>query len=122
MWLKRNFNLLVIIGVFILIYFLFQKKEDYVKKYNDKINALEQKVDSLHSINNELTFKIDTLNQQISKLDQQIVLKDIQITKLKDEIQTQIDSVDSFTFSELEQFFTKRYEKRLNSTSQSTNR
>ena len=50
-------------------------EEDYTEDYNAKIVALEQKVDSLHHINDELTFKIDTLNGQISKLDQQIDLK-----------------------------------------------
>ena len=47
-------------------------EEEYINEYNSKIEALEQKVDSLHHINGELTFKIDTLNVQISKLDQEI--------------------------------------------------
>ena len=67
MWLKRNLNLLVIIGACIIVFTFFNKKEDYVEEYNAKIKALEQEVDSLHSENDELTFKIDTLNIQIGK-------------------------------------------------------
>ena len=52
-----------------LIYFVFLGDEEYVVDYNVKINALEAKVDSLHSANDHLVFKIDTLNQEINKLD-----------------------------------------------------
>mgnify|MGYP001135472162 CR=1 FL=1 len=68
MWLKRNLNLLVIIGACVVVFTFFNKKEDYVDSYNAKIEALEQKVDSLHHINDELTFKVDTLNIQITNI------------------------------------------------------
>ena len=55
-----------------LIYFVFLGDEEYVVDYNVKINALEAKVDSLHSVNDHLVFKIDTLNQEINKLDLEI--------------------------------------------------
>ena len=71
-WLKKNYQLFVIIGACILVFRFLDDKESYVSEYNAKITALEQKVDSLHHINDELTFKIDTLNVQISKLDQQL--------------------------------------------------
>lgn len=115
MWLKKNFNLLVIVGACILILTFLNKKEDYIKEYNDKIDALGKKVDSLHSTNDELTFKIDTLNQQISKLDQQLDQKDTQIQDLKYEVKNQVNAVDTYTHSELEEFFTNRYRHYLDS-------
>jgi len=115
MWLKKNLNLLVIIGACIIVFVFFNKKEDYVDLYNDKIRALEQKVDSLHNENDELTFKIDTLNVQINKLDQELDLKDNRINNLRYEISTKVDAVDNFNDDELERFFTERYRQYLDS-------
>jgi len=115
MWLKKNLNLLVILGACIIVFTFFEKREDYVKEYNAKIVALEQKVDSLHSENDELTFKIDTLNVEINKLDQQLDLKDTRINNLRYEISTKVDAVDSFNDDELEKFFTERYGQYLDS-------
>lgn len=114
-WLKRNYPLFIIIGACIIIFNFFTEKEDYVGEYNAKIKALEQKVDSLHSINDELTFKIDTLNVQITKLDQELDLKDNRINNLRYEISTKVDAVDSFNDDELERFFTERYRQYLDS-------
>lgn len=114
-WLKKNYPILVIIGACILVFQVFNDREDYVNKYNAKIEALEKKVDSLHSENDELTFKIDTLNNQITKLDKQIDLKDSRINNLKYEINTKVNAVDDFNDSELEKFFTDRYRHYLDS-------
>jgi|TARA_B100001093_G_scaffold298355_1_gene284486 peptidoglycan hydrolase CwlO-like protein len=114
-WLKKNYQLLVIIGACILVFRFLDDKENYVSEYNDKITALEKKVDSLHSENDELTFKIDTLNVQIGKLDQQLDLKDNKINNLRYEISTKVDAVDSFNDDELEKFFTERYRQYIDS-------
>jgi len=50
------------------------------KDYNDKIEILKQKVDSLSLLNYKLTLKTDTLNFQLSYLDQQINLKGNRLT------------------------------------------
>ena len=76
------YSLKIVILLVIIAWLLFSDEEDYTENYNAKIVALEQKVDSLHYINDELTFKIDTLNNQVSKLDQQIDLKDSRIKTL----------------------------------------
>ena len=114
-WLKKNYQLFVIIGACILVFRFLNDKEDYVSEYNNKITALEQKVDSLHHINDELSFKIDTLNVQIGKLDQQLDLKDNKINNLRYEISTKVDAVDSFNDDELERFFTERYRQYIDS-------
>jgi peptidoglycan hydrolase CwlO-like protein len=117
MFSKERFlylTLLALGGVY--IYFSsFSNDEEYVNDYNTRIKNLEQKVDSLHHINGELTFKIDTLNNQITQLDQELDFKDNKINNLKYEINTKVDAVDSFNDDELEQFFTNRYRQYIDS-------
>jgi|TARA_B100000780_G_scaffold47268_1_gene29384 hypothetical protein len=92
-----------------LIYFVFLGDEEYVVDYSTKINELETKVDSLHSINNSLVFKIDTLNNQIVKLDKAIDLQDSKIVTLKYKVNEKVNNVDLYKYDELERFFTERY-------------
>ena len=99
----------IIVLICIVAWLLFTDRERYVEEYNAKIQALEEKVDSLHGINDELTFKIDTLNTQIKGLDKEISLKNSRINNLKYEISTKVDAVDDFNDDELERFFTERY-------------
>ena len=100
---------IVFLGGIYIYYTSFSDSNDYVDDYNTKIENLEQKVDSIHNLNNELTIKIDTLNTQIVQLDQELDLKDNKINNLKHEINTKVDAVDSFSDDELERFFTDRY-------------
>ena len=113
---ERFFYLLKIIILLVIVaWLLFSNEEDYTEDYNAKIIALEQKVDSLHHMNDKLTFKIDTLNVQISKLDKQIGLKDNRIKNLKWKVNEKVNAVDSFDDDELERFFTERYGQYIDS-------
>ena len=105
----------ILVLISIIIWFLFSNKKDYVDDYNNKIKALEAKVDSLHSINNNLTYKIDTLNVQINSLDKEIVNKDNLIKNLIIKTNEKVKAVDNFNDDELYQFFTERYRQYLDS-------
>ena len=78
--------ILLILGGIYIYYTSFSDSNDYVDDYNTKIENLEQKVDSIHNLNNELTIKIDTLNTQIVQLDQELDLKDNKINNLNNPI------------------------------------
>lgn len=123
MWFKKNILsiicILIIAILFYKLYFAFQN-ESYIEDYNNKIKVLESKVDSLHSINSGLNCKIDTLNQQVDKLDLQIGLKNSRISNLKYRINEKVNTVDSFSNSELEKFFTDRYNKNISRGTDST--
>ena len=110
---KNIFSILSLIVVISLSCWLLfsQKDTSYVEDYNNKIEVLKLKIDSLHSINGGLIVKIDTLNQEISKLDSQIGLKDSKINTLKNTINEKVTAVDTFSNSELEMFFANRYNK-----------
>jgi peptidoglycan hydrolase CwlO-like protein len=103
-----SYGLILLLGS-ALIYFVLIGNEEYVEDFSSKITALESKVDSLHSINDNLVFKIDTLNQQIVKLDTEIDKQDKKIITLKYKVNEKVNSVDSFNDDELTRFFTERY-------------
>ena len=84
-------------------------------EYNNKIEALNAKINSLHSINENLTLKIDRLNSQISILDQEIYKQNIKIVTLKNKTNEKVNSVDLYKYDELEQFFTERYRQHFDS-------
>ena len=119
---KNIFSVLSLVIVISLSCWLFFSPEDtsYVEDYNNKIEVLKLKIDSLHSINGGLIVKIDTLNQEISKLDSQIGLKDSKINTLKNTINEKVTAVDTFSNSELEKFFTDRYIKNISGGTDST--
>jgi predicted RNase H-like nuclease (RuvC/YqgF family) len=105
----------ILVLICIVIWLLFNNKENYVDDYNNKIKALEAKVDSLHSINDNLTYKIDTLNVQINSLDKEIVNQDNLIKNLRIKTNEKVKAVDNFNDDELYQFFTERYRQYLDS-------
>tara|TARA_R100001443_G_scaffold115410_3_gene133115 strand:+ start:110 stop:493 length:384 start_codon:yes stop_codon:yes gene_type:complete len=106
----------IFILISIIVWFLFDKDEPYVNQYQDQINALNSKIDSLHTANDDLVYKIDTLNGQILTLDKEINKQDKQIFTLKKKTNEQINRVDLFNDDELERFFTERYRYYIDST------
>ncbi len=118
---ERLFYLIILSLLSYVIYYLFNYNEEYVVRYNQKVNTLTQKVDSLHFANSELIYKIDTLNLQIHKLDKDIIFKSSEINNLQNEINKKMDAVNSFTRRELKQFFTKRYRQHFDSIRRTNN-
>ena len=80
-----------------------------ISKYEKQIIALEQKVDSLHTLNLDLKHNADSLVIKISSYDEKIKNLNIKIYAIKKETQRQLNAVDNFGNDELEQFFSNRY-------------
>jgi uncharacterized protein (DUF3084 family) len=106
---------IVFFGAYYLINMYSSNEDEYINEYNSKIEALENKINSLHNINEELTLEIDTLNGQITKLDQEISKQDNKIVILKRQTNEKVNNVDSFGDDELERFFTERYRQYFDS-------
>jgi uncharacterized protein (DUF3084 family) len=106
---------IVFFGAYYLINMYSSNEDEYINEYNSKIEALENKINSLHNINEELTLEIDTLNGQITKLDQEISKQDNKIVILKRQTNEKVNNVDSFGEDELERFFTERYRQYFDS-------
>lgn len=101
--------ILAVVIVSLLYVVFFTGDEDYVQNYNAKIEALEQKIDSLHSKNNVLEKQADSLELKLTESDNQIKKLNTRIYVIKKETKAQLDAVDLFGDDELEQFFAKRY-------------
>jgi|TARA_R110001606_G_scaffold233984_1_gene381614 hypothetical protein len=80
-----------------------------ISKYEKQIITLEQKIDSLHSLNLNLKDSADSLTLRVSLYDEKIKNLNIKIYAIKKETQRQLNAVDNFGNDELEQFFSNRY-------------
>jgi len=115
-WFRKNISLLVILGASIIVVTFFNNKEEYVAEYNNKINALNSKIDSLHSQNSKLEEESKILESKIAEYDKKIKLLNSRIYVIKKQTQQKVDSVDFFGDDELEQFFAERYKSEINSS------
>jgi len=108
---ERLFYLLVILACISAVYIFYSKNnpQDYVDEYNKRIQALDSKIDSLHSENHLLNNEVDSLTNTIQELDVEILKQDSAISTLKQETDEKINSVNSFSNSELAKFFADRY-------------
>lgn len=86
-----------------------------VKAYEDRINKLEQKVDSFHTKNTHLELESDSLIGRIASYTNRINNLNYRINVIQKQTKAKLDSVNSYTTNELQQFFTDRY--RLNKDS-----
>ena len=107
---ERSVYLLIIIALLSgFYYFTFYKDLEYIDIYRQEIAALDAKIDSLHSENEYLTTTIDSLNTEITALDEEIDAQDDEIERIREEADEEITAVDTFTPSQLTEFFTDRY-------------
>jgi chromosome segregation ATPase len=125
--MKRGESVIIWILAALVVYniFLNNKIRTNIQKYEDKIDNLQTKVDSVNILNKELDNKINSLHTQMEIIDSDISNVKTNIRSIKNKTNEKINSVDQFTFLELEQFFSARYSdqiRRLDSTAQGTNR
>jgi len=125
--MKKGQSVVIWILAALIVYniFLNNKIQTNIQEYEDKIDNLQTKVDSVNNLNKELDMKINSLHTQMEIIDSDISNVQTNINVIKRKTNEKINSVDQFTFLELEQFFTARYSDQirgLDSTAQSTNR
>ena len=87
-----------------------------VKAYEDRINKLEMKVDSLHTQNTHLEIKSDSLVDKIASYTNRINNLNTKINVIQKETKAKLDAVNSYSIDELQQFFTDRYRLNKDST------
>ena len=123
MKINKTNILLVIIGI-LAAYSIFQgsKIRTDVAGYNAKIDSIQNEIDSVMMVNESLNKEIVKIDHQIGDIDGDITKVQKNITVIKNQTDEKVNVVDGYNFSDLNRFFTDRYEARHDSTSQSTNR
>lgn len=92
-----------------IFYLLQQVKEFDISSYLDKIDALEQKVDSLHSENETLSIEVGRMEDQLSKYDKEVDSLENRIVIIKKRTDEKLRSIDTLSINQLQRFFTDRY-------------
>jgi hypothetical protein len=113
---KSQLILLIIIGVLVgwNIFTSNGIKTD-IKGYKEKIELIQNKVDSAKVVNKQIDLKVDSVKQNIVSISKEIHHIDNTITIVKKQTNEKVNSVGKFSNDELEQFFTNRYNPSLHS-------
>jgi peptidoglycan hydrolase CwlO-like protein len=80
-----------------------------IKGYKDRIELLQTKVDSAKLVNSEIDSKIDSIQGNVLNITNEVNNIDKNILIIKKQTDEKIKVIDTFTASDLEQFFTDRY-------------
>jgi predicted nucleic acid-binding Zn-ribbon protein len=108
---KKIYILLIIVaGLMVFnLYTMNQVKTD-IDSYNEKIDIIGKEIDSVQELNKELDDRISSLHSEIELIDGDITRVQNNITTIRKNTDDKINSVDAFTFSELQKFFANRYD------------
>ena len=108
--MNRINTILICITAVAIFFILKQQQEEFdLSPYLDQIEALEKKVDSLHTQNYALQKEADSLELKMGEYDNKINNLNYTINVIKLETKAKLDSIDRFGDDELEKFFAKRY-------------
>ena len=108
--------ILICITALAIFYILKQQQEEFdLSPYLNKIEALEKKVDSLHTQNVSLQKEADSLESKMGEYDVKIKNLNYNINVIKRETKAKLDSIDKFCDDELERFFSDRYYSKTDS-------
>lgn len=112
---KRFLYAIIILQLFIIGWVLFSDTDIDKGPYQQKIDQLQQEKDSLDAANLQLQLKVDYMFEQADGYEKTINDLNSSIGTLKRKTNEIINSVDTYSQSELEKFFSDRY--RLDSSS-----
>jgi predicted RNase H-like nuclease (RuvC/YqgF family) len=80
-----------------------------VRSYKNKIESLQDKIDSTKSINVKIGHKIDSVKEKVTIINKEIHHIDKTITTVKIKTNEKINSINKLSNPELEHFFSNRY-------------
>jgi len=114
---KDNIILLVIIaGLIGWNLFMTNTIKTDVKGYEKKIDLIQTKVDSAKVINEHIDDKVGEVKENVTTITNEIHHIDKNITVIKKQTNEKVNSIDTIPDSELELFFTNKYEQPIPKT------
>jgi|TARA_R110000868_G_scaffold142572_1_gene360006 septal ring factor EnvC (AmiA/AmiB activator) len=87
-----------------------------VKGYEKKIESIKTKIDSSQAINKQIDTKIGEVKENVTTITNEIHHIDKNITVIKKQTDEKVNNVDNIPDSELELFFTNKYEQPISNT------
>ena len=110
--IKQLITIVLILSLIIIVYYSWNAtKPDYIKEYQSQIDSAQVKIDSLQLEIVKSDELIDSMNHELAILDKENeILKD-KIIDIKKETHEKINAVDKLNNTELEHFFTERYQR-----------
>lgn len=87
-----------------------------VKSYEKKIENIQTKIDSSQIINKKIDTKIGEVKENVTTITNEIHHIDKNITVIKKQTNEKVNNVDNIPDSELELFFTNKYEQPISNT------
>ena len=82
-----------------------------VKGYEKKIESIQTKIDSSQIVNKQIDTKIGEVKENVTTITNEIHHIDKNITVIKKQTDEKVNDVDNIPDSELELFFTNKYEQ-----------
>jgi len=114
---KDNIILLLIIAALIgWNLFMTNTIKTDVKGYEKKIDLIQTKVDSAKVINEHIDDKVGEVKENVTNITNDIRHIDKNITVIKKQTNEKVNSIDTIPDSELELFFTNKYEQPIPKT------
>jgi peptidoglycan hydrolase CwlO-like protein len=113
---NQNISFLLLVLICLLGYSIYSTKQlkTDIEMYNQKIDSIQHNIDSVVIVNKNLDIKIDSISSEIGLLDTDITSVNKNITNIKVNTNEKVNSVNKFNFSDLNKFFTDRYESDSN--------
>lgn len=107
--------------ILVLSALLFSENDtSYIKEYEDRINSLNKKIDSLHTNNTGLKNEISNLEKQSDSLNVKIALAKEERIKIIKSYEYYLKDILELDDTELERWFSTRYPTNTTDTSSST--
>jgi peptidoglycan hydrolase CwlO-like protein len=113
---NQNISFLLLVLICLLGYSIYSTKQlkTDIEMYNQKIDSIQHNIDSVVLVNKNLDIKIDSISSEIGLLDTDITSVNKNIKNIKVNTNEKVNSVNKFNFSDLNKFFTDRYESDSN--------
>jgi len=118
----RYTNMLIIICMVFLAFTIFNVRglKTDIEGFNEKIENIGKEIDSIQTMNTELDEMISSLHSELELLDTDINKVQNNIYTIRRNTDEKTNSVDKLNISELQEFFTKRYDSIFEATYRKT--
>ena len=103
-------SVILLCATTLTVFFILRKQPELdIQKYEDQINALQQEIIQLESVNDSLQVEAAVLNEKLIEYDNTIDKLNDKIDVIQDETKKKLDSVDRYNRDQLQKFFSDRY-------------